>query len=82
MKTSHHWKHIYSRKHKSYCFVLPYSGVKYLFYVHPFLDGYENGGYVVEPEREWSTMVKAKTKEICLQRARKQKGDIDSDNMQ
>ena len=46
------------------------------------LDGYDNGGYVVEPEREWSTMVKAKTKEIGLQRARKQKGDIDSDNMQ
>ena len=46
------------------------------------LDGYENGGCVVEPEREWSTMVKAKTKEIGLQRARKQKGDIDSDNMQ
>ena len=46
------------------------------------LDGYENGGCTVEPEREWSTMVKAKTKEIGLQRARKQKGDIDSDNMQ
>ena len=46
------------------------------------LDGYENGGCAVEPEREWSTMVKAKIEEIGLQRARKQKGDIDSDNMQ
>ena len=46
------------------------------------LDGYVNGGCVVEPEREWSTMVKAKTKEIGLQRARTPKGDIDGDNMQ
>ena len=23
-------------KHKFYCFVVPYSGVKYLFYLHPF----------------------------------------------
>ena len=46
------------------------------------LDGYENGGCTVEPEWEWSTMVKAKTKEIGLQRARTPKGDIDGDNMQ
>ena len=46
------------------------------------LDGYVNGGCVVEPEREWSTMVKAKIKEIGLQRARTPKGDTDSDDMQ
>ena len=46
------------------------------------LDGYENGGCAVEPERAWSIMVKAKIDEIGLQRARTPKGDIDSDNMQ
>ena len=45
------------------------------------LDGYENGGCAVESEREWSTMVKAKTKEMGLQRARTQKGNTDSNNM-
>ena len=46
------------------------------------LDGFENGGYAVEPEREWSAMVRAKIEEIGMQRARTPKGDIDSDSMQ
>ena len=46
------------------------------------LNGYENGGCVVEPEREWSAMVKAKIEEIGLQRVPTPKGDIDSDSMQ